>query len=373
MIRKYYHRPFRSHRKRNTKHFILAVIVIAVVVFVLVKTRKSDTDESLQDDLTASNQQQPTENEIEDIQNIQTEQEKDTLPPEPKTKPETETVQLQPVEPQQADLEKQPDQTETPADLMISNEAKALIAEALEDINAGRIIAARVKLNEALTMDLSPQVVAGVKAQMQKLSEKWLFSRDRYPEDTLTEIYEVQPNDHLADVVSPYMVPWEIILKINNIPKPEALQIGQKIKLIRGPFHAIVHRSTFTMDLYLQQTYVKTYNIGLGEEGKETPTGLWKVKANGKLIQPPWPRPAELGGGLIHPEDPEYPLGSRWIGLDGIEGDALGRTGFGIHGTKDPETIGTRSSRGCVRLYNGDAIELYDLLVPVQSKVRIID
>ena len=83
-----------------------------------------------------------------------------------------------------------------------------------------------------------------------------------------------------------------------------------------------------------------------------------------------WPNPE---GGIVYPDDPEYPLGSRWIGLNGIEGQAKGRTGFGIHGTKDPDTIGTRSSQGCIRLYNGQVIELYDLMTPGKSKIRVMD
>ncbi|HPY76430.1 MAG TPA: L,D-transpeptidase, partial [Anaerohalosphaeraceae bacterium] len=61
------------------------------------------------------------------------------------------------------------------------------------------------------------------------------------------------------------------------------------------------------------------------------------------------------------------------IGLEGLEGDAKGRTGFAIHGTKDPETIGTQSSKGCIRLYNGDVIELYNLLFAGYSQVRVAD
>ena len=66
-------------------------------------------------------------------------------------------------------------------------------------------------------------------------------------------------------------------------------------------------------------------------------------------------------------------MGSRWIGLNGLKGDAKDRTGFGIHGTKDPESIGTRSSMGCIRLYNGDVIEVYNLLAAGISDVRVVD
>jgi lipoprotein-anchoring transpeptidase ErfK/SrfK len=54
-------------------------------------------------------------------------------------------------------------------------------------------------------------------------------------------------------------------------------------------------------------------------------------------------------------------------------GEAKDRSGFGIHGTVEPETIGTKSSRGCIRLHNGDVIFVYNLLVPVYSKVEIVD
>ena len=103
----------------------------------------------------------------------------------------------------------------------------------------------------------------------------------------------------------------------------------------------------------------------------ETPTGLWAVKPAGKLITPTWTDP--LSGKTYEAEDPDYPLGSRWIGLEGLKGDAVGRTGFAIHGTKNPEEIGTAGSQGCVRLHNGDVILLYNLLVPEYSRVEIVE
>lgn len=254
-----------------------------------------------------------------------------------------------------------------------SPEAKALIESAINDIKAGNIVTARDKLNKTLVppMKLSPKLLPVVKQQLSNLADKWLFSRTPYPADPFTAAYKVQSGDMLSEIGKSYNIPYELIMSINDIKRPEALAAGKTIKVINGPFHAVVHRSTFTLDLYIgKNTYVKTYRVGLGEKGKETPTGLWLVKTNGKLIRPPWPNPA---GGIVYPDDPEYPLGSRWIGLKGLEGQAKGRTGFGIHGTKDPATIGTRSSQGCIRLHNGQAIELYDLMTPGQSKIRIVD
>ena len=254
-----------------------------------------------------------------------------------------------------------------------SPEAKALIESAINDIKAGNIVTARDKLNKTLVppMKLSPKLLPVVKQQLSALADKWLFSRTPYPADPFTAAYKVQSGDMLSEIGKSYNIPYELIMSINDIKRPEALAAGKTIKVINGPFHAVVHRSTFTLDLYIgKNTYVKTYRVGLGELGKETPTGLWSVKTNGKLIRPPWPNPA---GGIVYPDDSEYPLGSRWIGLKGIEGQAKGRTGFGIHGTKDPDTIGTRSSQGCIRLYNGQVIELFNLMTPGQSKIRVMD
>ncbi len=125
------------------------------------------------------------------------------------------------------------------------------------------------------------------------------------------------------------------------------------------------------MDLYLQNTFVRSFPIGLGRAGDETPTGVWRVKPGGKLISPTWTDPDT--GKRYEAEDPDYPLGSRWIGLEGVKGEAVGREGFALHGTKDPIQIGSATSRGCIRLHNGDVILAYNLLEPGYSRVDIVD
>lgn len=60
-----------------------------------------------------------------------------------------------------------------------------------------------------------------------------------------------------------------------------------------------------------------------------------------------------LGRRLIIPPGPNNPVGVAWIGLD--------RTGYGIHGTPDPEKVGRTESHGCFRLANWDARTLLRL------------
>ena len=256
-------------------------------------------------------------------------------------------------------------------DAQPGEEATVLIAEADKLIRTGDsgIIAARDKLNEAMRIPMSPAQRSNVKDRLSKLSEQWLFSRTALPNDPLCENYQVKRDETLEAIATRYKVPWEILLQINKISRPEALQAQSTIKVINGPFRAIVYRSTFTMDLYLQNTYVRSFKVGLGKPGMETPTGLWRVKPGGKLVKPIWTNP--IDGKTYHPEDPDYPLGSRWIALEGLSGEAKDRTGFAIHGTKEPEQIGAAGSQGCIRLHNGEAVLVYNLLVPTYSQVEV--
>jgi lipoprotein-anchoring transpeptidase ErfK/SrfK len=62
---------------------------------------------------------------------------------------------------------------------------------------------------------------------------------------------------------------------------------------------------------------------------------------------------AEPGRKLILAPGPNNPVGVAWIGLD--------RSGYGIHGTPEPEKVGRTESHGCFRLANWDARTLVEL------------
>ncbi|MBW8001044.1 MAG: L,D-transpeptidase family protein [Planctomycetes bacterium] len=254
-----------------------------------------------------------------------------------------------------------------------NSQAELLIAEAVAALKAtpSRIIEARDRLNETFSLNMNAEQREFVREQLATLSKLWLFNRQIYPKDNLCGSYKVAPGDLLSNIGRRYNVPYEILMEINGIARPEALQAGQTIKVINGPFHARIYRSTFTMDLYLKDTYVRSFSVGLGKSGFETPTGLWRVEQGGKLISPTWTDPDT--GKTYEAEDVDYPLGSRWIGLEGVKGDAVGRTGFAIHGTKEPHEIGVAGSRGCIRLHNGNAVLMYNLLVSNGSLVEIVN
>lgn len=69
-----------------------------------------------------------------------------------------------------------------------------------------------------------------------------------------------------------------------------------------------------------------------------------------------------MGGGLGNP------LGPRALYLYDGDRDTLYR----IHGTTEPETIGTSVSSGCIRLFNQDIIDLFNR-VPIGARVVVLN
>jgi hypothetical protein len=96
------------------------------------------------------------------------------------------------------------------------------------------------------------------------------------------------------------------------------------------------------------------WEVGVGKAGSETRPGSYVVGE--KSTEPMWFRP---GGKPVPFGDPENPLGTRWIAWRLPDGSS---SGFGFHGTKDPESIGQDQSQGCVRMLNRDVEELFEVL-----------
>ncbi|MFC1781880.1 LysM peptidoglycan-binding domain-containing protein, partial [Planctomycetota bacterium] len=162
----------------------------------------------------------------------------------------------------------------------------ALVAAAQE--SPDDVIAVRDKLNRALGAVENSEDKDTIKTRLSTLADIWLFSSDILPEDKLCETYTVKSGDTLSKIGQRYKVPYEILLEINKIKDAKSLQAGRKIKVINGPFNAKINRSTFTLDLYLQKTFVRSFPVCIGKQDTPTPTGLWRVEPKGKMIKPPW-------------------------------------------------------------------------------------
>lgn len=167
------------------------------------------------------------------------------------------------------------------------------------------------------------------------------------PQPHYVEPYTIQANDQLRVIANQYQLSWEYLARLNKT-EPRRIQLGQKLKVVKGPFGAIIDLQDFALTIHLQGYYVKRYDVGVGKDGS-SPLGKFSVL--NKVENPQYTGP---DGRVIKGDDPQNPLGERWIDL----GDS-----YGIHGTIDPDSIGKAASRGCIRLRDKDVIEVYDFLV----------
>jgi lipoprotein-anchoring transpeptidase ErfK/SrfK len=119
------------------------------------------------------------------------------------------------------------------------------------------------------------------------------------------------------------------------------------------PSYLTLDRATFTLRLWEHLKLAKTYTVAVGQEGLETPEGLYDIQE--KQENPSWHVPdsawaGDLAGQVI-PPGPEDPIKARWMGIF---------EGAGIHGTEETWSLGSAASHGCVRMSIPDVEELYD-------------
>jgi L,D-transpeptidase ErfK/SrfK len=116
---------------------------------------------------------------------------------------------------------------------------------------------------------------------------------------------------------------------------------------------------------------VSTYPIGVGTAERPSPVGQMYIER--KMFQPTWYVPASIaedhrkkGDPLPAkvPPGPLNPLGAYAL--------YLSKSGYLIHGTNKPSSIGLRATNGCIRLYPEDIKRLFES-IPVKTPVCIVN
>ncbi|MFG0307551.1 MAG: LysM peptidoglycan-binding domain-containing protein [Phycisphaerales bacterium JB040] len=245
-------------------------------------------------------------------------------------------------------------------------------------VTQGKPVRARGVLNGALLSSRTTDSErVELRARLQALNATLVFGPVADPDDPLTESYRVQSGDTLARIASRRQLAthYKLIARVNGIADPSKIRVGQSLKLVRGPFHAVVDKSDYRMDIYhgppdspTSWVYLRSFDIGLGE-ADGTPIGHFVVSSN-KLENPGWVNPRDSSERYDR-NDPANPIGEYWLGLDGV-GPSSVHTGFGIHGTIEPESIGQSMSMGCVRLRDADIALVFELLEEQISVVHIV-
>lgn len=175
--------------------------------------------------------------------------------------------------------------------------------------------------------------------------------------DLFTEPYRVRGGDNLAAVAGLFHTTPELLRRIGG-GKGDLLRIGQIIRVPSGKFEVVVSKGNHRLSLLLGGEFFAIFAVGTGRENS-TPEGEFEIAT--KLIDPVW----FSSEGPIPPGDSRNILGTRWMGFQDPHAS------YGIHGTTQPETVGTASSSGCVRMLNSEVELLFDLL-PRGTRVTVV-
>jgi L,D-transpeptidase ErfK/SrfK len=186
--------------------------------------------------------------------------------------------------------------------------------------------------------------------------------------DTLSDIarhFGLGYNDIVN--ANPQLDPWmpepdtQVLLPLVFI-MPDALRQGIVLNLANMRlFHFLPQ----------QPNRVKTYPVGIGRDGWNTPLGLTRIIS--KTRNPIWNVPisiqrehAQKGDVLPNsiPAGPDNPLGEYAM--------RLAKQSYLIHGTNKPYGIGMQISHGCLNLYPEDIKQLFQD-TPVGTQVMIVN
>lgn len=103
-------------------------------------------------------------------------------------------------------------------------------------------------------------------------------------EHQLEPAHAVKPGENLETVANSYNVPWKLLAKINGVPSVDAVQPGQKLKVVRGPFSAVVDVRRSQLTLLLDGRYAGKFPITV-PTGAAVTEGSWLVDQ--KLVTAP--------------------------------------------------------------------------------------
>ncbi|EAQ44319.1 ErfK/YbiS/YcfS/YnhG family protein/Tat domain protein [Roseobacter sp. MED193] len=155
-------------------------------------------------------------------------------------------------------------------------------------------------------------------------------------------------------------------------PTPQFVRIKKQFL----PGEILILPRSYYLYFVTEQRKAIRYGVGVGKAGLEF-TGSAIIQR--KREWPSWRPTQEMiersprsygrfaGNSYVQPGGPDNPLGARALYLyqNGVD------TYFRIHGTTQPETIGSSASNGCIRMLNEHVTDLYER-VPIGTKVTVL-
>jgi LysM repeat protein len=168
-------------------------------------------------------------------------------------------------------------------------------------------------------------------------------------EHQLAPAHVVKPGETLDTIAKQYNVPWQLLAKINGVAAPDQVRAGQELKVVPGPFSAVVDANRKELVLTVGDRYAGKFPVTLAP-GQTITDGQWVVDQ--KLG-------AGEGGAPI--TVPQFISGNRVITLRG-ESDAAGTAPPTLTITSEPPAQGAATAGTTIQVSAKDAEEISDIL-----------
>jgi LysM repeat protein len=126
---------------------------------------------------------------------------------------------------------------------------------------------------------LTPAEAQQVELLLSQLAGTVVYST----EHRLEPPYTVHTGDTLQTIAQQYDVPWQLLAKINGIPAADLVQPGQQLKVVHGPFSAVVELDKSQLTLMLDGRYAGRFPLSLVDSASVS-EGQWVLEQ--KLVQP---------------------------------------------------------------------------------------
>lgn len=174
---------------------------------------------------------------------------------------------------------------------------------------------------------LSAEENRRVMETLDQLAGTVVYSRDHL----LEPAHVVQPGERLDQIAAQYQVSAELLAKINGIADPANVAPGTQLKVVRGPFDALIDKSRRQLTVFVNRgMYAGSFAVGFGQD-QPAPEGFYQV--GGKSFEPS--------------------TSVRWLDLG---------NGITVHSAVDNVPLDSDQARGCIRLDPAQTGDVFDIL-----------
>jgi LysM repeat protein len=168
-------------------------------------------------------------------------------------------------------------------------------------------------------------------------------------QDLLQPPHVVEAGETLQAIATQLGVPWQLLAKINGVPDPNRLVPGESLKVLRGPFNAVVSVSRRRLSLQVGGNYAGSLPVVVGRQIRE------RVGATLPVVSVQGGEPAA---------EPRGPAAQVAWSQPGPRSIALSE-GLAIAGAADPAVVTEEAiPPGTLLVSARDLDELVDILGP---------